>query len=97
MANSIVNRIFEEIQQERLRQEALRQQGRFAHTCADAELLQSERLAILIEEVGEVAKAILNVNGLANDAAETDLRKELIQAAAVCVAWLEGLNKPAPY
>jgi NTP pyrophosphatase (non-canonical NTP hydrolase) len=41
-------------------------------------------LAILMEEVGEVAKAVLTGdwdNG----------KKELIQVAAVCVAWLEKL------
>lgn len=43
------------------------------------------KMVILAEEVGEVAKAVLEVG-------KTELRKELIQTAAVCVAWLESLD-----
>lgn len=39
---------------------------------------------ILVEEVGEVSKAILE-----ND----NLEEELIQVAAVCVKWLEIIEK----
>ena len=41
-------------------------------------------VAILTEEVGEVARATLE---------RKDLEEELIQVAAVCVAWLEALAK----
>ena len=42
-------------------------------------------LTILAEEFGEVAKALLESDdGLAN---------ELLQTAAVCVAWLESLER----
>lgn len=47
-----------------------------------------QRLAILAEEFGEVAKAIL----------ESDmdgLEDELVQVAAVVMAWLEGLYSAA--
>ncbi len=42
-------------------------------------------VSILVEEVGEVAKAAL-------EADEMDLRTELVQTAAVCVKWLEVLG-----
>jgi NTP pyrophosphatase (non-canonical NTP hydrolase) len=41
--------------------------------------------AILMEEVGEVANAIL-------DSRSTNLEDELIQVAAVSVAWLEAIG-----
>lgn len=42
------------------------------------------KMAVLTEECGEVARAVL-------DAKPDDLRTELIQVAAVATAWLEGL------
>jgi NTP pyrophosphatase (non-canonical NTP hydrolase) len=42
----------------------------------------TNRLAILIEEVGEIAQALQG---------EGDLEEELTQLAAVCVRWLEKL------
>lgn len=45
-------------------------------------------LAVLTEEVGEVAKAVLEGNG-------EDLRTELVQTAAVCVKWAEILEAGA--
>lgn len=46
------------------------------------------KLAILMEEVGEVGTEILQGN---EDGA--DLTKELIQVAAVAVAWIEALRQ----
>lgn len=40
--------------------------------------------AVLSEECGEVAKAVLEKNG-------QELKKELVQVAAVCVAWLTNV------
>lgn len=40
-------------------------------------------LAILVKEVGEVAKTGLE---------QTDVRSELIQVAAVAIAWIEGID-----
>lgn len=45
------------------------------------------KLSILTEEVGEVAKAILE-NGESSD----ELRDELIQVAAVAVKWVESID-----
>jgi len=42
------------------------------------------RSAVLSEEVGEVSRAVLDRDAVA-------LRRELVQVAAVAVAWLEGL------
>lgn len=42
------------------------------------------KLAVLTEETGEVARAIL-------DKTPDQLRCELVQVAAVTVAWLEGM------
>jgi len=84
--------VLTKVRQERERQEDLKQQGKFKHTCADAEVPLGDKLAILIEEVGEVAEAILQVQDL-NTLGDPikDLRKELIQVAAVAVAWAESL------
>lgn len=43
-------------------------------------------LTILVEEVGEVAKAMLECDG-------PEMGKEITQAAAVCVAWLEAIER----
>ena len=40
----------------------------------------AEWLAILVEEIGEVAKALLE---------NSNIEEEIIQCMAVCVAWLE--------
>lgn len=47
---------------------------------------------VLTEEVGEVAKAVLDFE-YQHGGTEEDLRKELIQVAAVAVAWVEALDK----
>lgn len=87
------------VYEERLRQEQLKAEGRFSHTCADAEMPDSEALAVLTEEVGEVARAILESGrGRARsyDVLGRELQKELIQVAAVAVAWAEKLQKFGP-
>ncbi len=72
------------IQLERERQEKLKQTGKFQFTCAD-QVLDCEKLPILLEEVGEVAKAM-------NENDTLGIVQELIQVAAVSVAWLEYLT-----
>jgi hypothetical protein len=80
-----------EVYRERLRQDELKRAGRFSHTCAD-DLPNGDKLAVLVEEVGEVSRAVIEHAKLANDVHGKDLRKELIQVAAVCVAWAESLD-----
>ena len=43
---------------ERKRQETLKVEGRFTHTCADSGISDFNRFTILAEEVGEVARVI---------------------------------------
>lgn len=75
--------IFRDITKERQRQERLKAEGKFKYTCADAEMNAFDFLAVLGEEFGEVARAI-------NERDPVNMRDEIIQVAACCVAWLEG-------
>jgi hypothetical protein len=52
--------------------------------CSSGDVDITVKMAVLTEECGEVARAVL-------DAKPDDLRTELIQVAAVATAWLEGL------
>lgn len=83
-----------EIQSERRRQDKLKAAGRFEFTCADAGLTNAEKLACLTEELGELAQEVLTQEGrrLARDTTGTPagLRRELVQVAAVALAWLEA-------
>lgn len=53
---------------------------------ADRDLSHSRWLAILVEEVGEVAKAM-------QEGDWRDIRTELTQVAAVAVAWIENIDR----
>ena len=75
--------VLAEVGRERSRQEQLKAEGKFTYTCADAEMTDGQRLAVLVEEVGEVARAMNDGKGL---------REELIQVAAVAVAWVEAID-----
>lgn len=86
--------IHEAISDERARQDRMKAEGRFSKTCAD-DMPNPARLAVLVEEVGEVARAVLergDAGGEAYDKHGKDIRKELIQVAAVAFAWIEGLD-----
>lgn len=48
-------------------------------------ILSSDFLSILVEEVGEVGRALQGEK-------DSDLKVELIHVASVCVRWLESLN-----
>lgn len=78
--------VLEAIADERYRQEQLKAAGKFSHTCADSELSDDACCRVLGEEFGEVCRAI-NDDDLAN------LREELIQVAAVAVAWVERIDR----
>lgn len=85
------NEIHEAITCERMRQDQLKEQGRFPHTAADPELTNVDRFAIAGEEFGEVAAAVVQTSGLSTDRTSANLKKELIQLGAVVQAWLEAL------
>jgi hypothetical protein len=85
-------RISEEIQRERMRAHAKHGDGSIeSHGGIGAAGLL--RFTILTEEVGEVAKEF---NEAALDGRDVDrarLRAELIQVAAVTVAWIDRLDR----
>lgn len=102
-----IERILGAILDERHRQEELGRSGTRPgwQTCADPDMVGGDdrRVAVLTEEVGEVARAVLERFYLESRAAETGarldpaiedmrLREELVQVAAVAVAWLEALE-----
>lgn len=81
--------IFQLIEEERDRQDKLHPLPvRKKYDDKDIEVItnlikQMEFLAVLVEEIGEVGKALQG---------DGDLKEELIQSASVCVRWLEHLK-----
>lgn len=53
--------------------------------CSSGLVPEPVKVAVLLEEVGEVSRAML-------DGDRAGLRAELIQVAAVAVAWLEAID-----
>lgn len=79
------------VQSERLRQFALKEQGRFKYTPSDPQLTWMQRLAMLTEELGEVARECLALDGIVQEQPNVGkLKKELTQLAAVAVACIEA-------
>lgn len=80
--------IYEEIQKERQEQDKI--WGEQNHN-------DLKWLAILMEEIGEVSEDINELYptiGKCYDLRiKEDLRAELIQVAAVCIAWLESIER----
>jgi nucleosome binding factor SPN SPT16 subunit len=74
--------VLSEIKSERYRQYHSLEKKGIPTDCADPQTSNGDRLSVLGEEFGEVCKAI-NEGG--------DIYNELIQVAAVSVAWAEGL------
>lgn len=77
--------ILTEVRKERHRQDELKASGKFAYTCQDPQLTSHEKFVILGEEVGEVARGIC-------DGDVANVREELIQVAAICVAWVQCID-----
>jgi hypothetical protein len=84
---------------ERARQEMLCRGGKFSFTCADPEIPNGGKMMVLAEEFGEVAKAALEIYDPKpgqDEVAKTEaLKIELIQLAAVAVAWAESIIEDA--
>lgn len=78
------------IQEERQRQRDLLKAGQIKDDVSSAATDHRRKFRVLLEEVGEVAHALDQIehHGLAAG----NLTKELTQVAAVCVAWLESLE-----
>jgi hypothetical protein len=92
-------RAYDDIDAERERQERLLREGKFLWTCADPRQSNVRRLAVLAEEFGEASRNVTEEmirldKGNAAGAADAvrALRKELVEVAAVAVAWLEALD-----
>lgn len=86
--------VLQEILAERMRQDELKASGQFPFICADLDLLECERLAILGEEFGEVCHEVNEGIGQNFSILRMEnLRKELIQVAAVSLAWIQSLDK----
>lgn len=86
-----------EVMEERERQSRLLAAGRIPYDCASPSVLCTAKLPVLMEEVGEVSVEINNIldpnlNDVVRAHARRDLRAELIQVAAVAVAWAESLT-----
>src|SRR4051794_31281512 len=82
--------VLHSIRNERVRQETLKEEGRFKYTPDEVPLVRSH--AMLSEECGEVARCALAVSGyVQEDSTLDDCFKELIQVAAVATAMAEGI------
>jgi hypothetical protein len=75
--------VLDRVSAERDRQDNLAAAGRWGGATI-ATVDDGRRLAVLVEEVGEVARALQD---------GTDPAVELVQVAAVAVAWLEALER----
>ena len=80
--------------------ERLRQEKKFtiSGTCAGHEMTVLHKYAVLAEEVGEATADVVEIMAAASGgvykgtATPETLRKELIQVAAVAVAWIESID-----
>ena len=119
--NRNMNEVLAAVRRERMRQETLKLEGKFPWTAnelssAVESITDCERLAVLAEEFGEVAKIVTEVECILdhtenratdvpgpnarNDERkqfEAKLREELVQVAAVAVAWCEAIDLRAHY
>ena len=88
----VIMDVFARIAAERVRQQELFRAGKFTFTCASTTADDNRKLRVLTEEVGKVAEAIDALENK-NDWKRFDhLREELVQVAAVAVAWLEAME-----
>ncbi len=75
---------------ERSRQEYLKRSGEHKYSCADHNMSDASKQCVLSEECGEVARVINDATvEMPEDEYHRQLKAELVQCAAVCVAWLE--------
>lgn len=88
--------VFAKIAAERQRQRELFSAGKITFDCASGVPDSNRKLRVLMEEVGEVAQELDRLEGCRDKRAERfvreDLEDELVQVAAVAVAWLESFE-----
>lgn len=101
-------RIWSDILRERIRVEQQVRDGKHAFSCSDPSVPYADKLAVLTEELGEVAREVVehsvSVVQYARDPMllqmpphrvryfRQRLRAELVQVAQVAVAWVEALD-----
>ena len=92
---------FDKISDERDRQDRSFVEGKFSFNCASRVADGVRKLRVLMEEVGEVAQAVNDIEecSVAPNPCRKHLPKlrrhlisELVQVAAVCMAWLESME-----
>lgn len=81
--------IFGDIARERERQQKLKKSGQLPWTCADQKPSDGNKLSVMAKQVGDLATEVL-VN---EDDHRASVRAELVQVAAVAVAWIESIDR----
>jgi len=88
--------VFAAIARERVRQRELLRAGKITFDVASTIPDDNRKLRVLVEEVGEVAQEIDDLeyakHSAVKKAVTARLKTEIIQVAAVCVAWLESME-----
>jgi NTP pyrophosphatase (non-canonical NTP hydrolase) len=96
MTNSSAQGVLQDVLAERRRQ--ITSWGMTKGDCAQPDTPDTRRLGVLMEEVGEVAE-LVNDDGIIGDRPRgvvvKEMYEELVQVAAVAVAWCEGLSLEA--
>lgn len=82
----------DEVLLERNRQRRLYRERKITFDCASPIVDNRRKYRVLLEEVGEVAEAVHQLEGKPDWKRSDHLATELIQVAAVAVAWLESLE-----
>lgn len=85
-SEEVLDQVLDAVAAERERQE----QKHRGSTCASKDVPHTRKFLVLMEEVGEVAQAIND--GTLTVKERAHLRAEIIQVAAVAVAWAESLT-----
>lgn len=88
---TLADQAVDDVLRELVRQQRLKQEGKFAKTCAD-DMTNLERFSVLAEKFGEVGHELNEGIGEGRKVDTDRLRRELVQVAAVCVAWMQGLE-----
>ena len=86
--------VFTRISAERGRQSLLLRQGKLLFNCSSIVVDPRRKLRVIVEELGEVAEALFRLEASDSKASREHLITELVQVAAVAVAWLEALLQP---
>lgn len=87
-------RAFMKVLAERKRQNRMKAAGRFAYTLRDIQLGDTGKLAVLMEELGELSRAVMEIHGLTKhkkDGPElkNNLLNEVVQVCACAFAWIQ--------